>query len=180
MKVKEIKYGSKANSPVPVKGPAPNDAELKTVKEEATMATGKVVANDGKTITVAMPDGTQIQKPIMAAIAKDAEGKPVFNVASAPQPGVAPGAGQPPQTPQQQYPTGSTMPVNTGAPMEETNNDPNDEPTPGDKTDDFIDDVVDAGYGHVGRTPRQQHEQVQHPSADDELLEKMRTIAGLR
>lgn len=123
--------GTKKAEPIKPQGP------LKVGQvNEATLSTGKVVANDGKTITVAMPDGTQIQKPI-TAVSNDPQGNPVFNLVSTPAPGQAPGTPTP-QTPQQKYPTGSNMPVNTGAPVEEEHDD-----IGGDKTDDYIDDVTD-------------------------------------
>lgn len=156
-----IKYTKKpASTAIKPQGPVKPGQEV----NEATLSTGKVVANDGKTITVAMPDGTQIQKPI-TAVAKDEQGKPVFNLVTPQVPGQTPGAPQAAQTPQQQYPMGSNMPVNTGEPMEEEGED-----IGGDKTDDYIDDVEDKNYGKTDRS-------VDHDKA---RLHHMLTIAGLR
>lgn len=99
-----------------------------TVKEDdleemGTMADAKIVANDGKTITVALPDGTQIQKPMASALSKDEQGNDVFNI----QTKTAAGApAQPEQSPEQKFKPGSDISVNTGEPIEEEGGDEND------------------------------------------------------
>ena len=83
-----------------------------------TGTSGKVIANDGKTITVAMPDGTQIQKPIGPnMLATDPQGKPVVNL-NTQQPG-SPAPTQPQQNPQDMFAKGKDITVNTGKPVEE-------------------------------------------------------------
>ncbi len=82
--------------------------KIKEITNEAA-TDAKIVANDGKTITIAMPDGTQIQKPVATAIAQDQQGQTVFNLTS--QPGQTANAAQ--QQSQQKLTPGATIPVNT-------------------------------------------------------------------
>lgn len=82
--------------------------KIKEITNEAA-TDAKIVANDGKMITIAMPDGTQIQKPVATAIAQDQQGQTVFNLTS--QPGQTANAAQ--QQPQQKLTPGATIPVNT-------------------------------------------------------------------
>lgn len=77
------------------------------VKEASTDA--KIIANDGKTITIGLPDGTQIQKPISTALAQNQQGQTVFNLTSQPGQQAQQAQGQP----QQQLTPGSVIPVNT-------------------------------------------------------------------
>lgn len=87
------------------------------VDEDMTATQGKIVANDGKTITVGLPDGTQIQKPIANALGKDPQtGAPVFNVATAQSPATM---GQAQTNPAQATAAGQQISVNTGAPVED-------------------------------------------------------------
>lgn len=81
-----------------------------------TNSSGKVIANDGKTITVAMPDGTQIQKPIGPdTMATDPQGKAVVNLATQQQAG----APQTQQNTQDMFAKGKDVTINTGKPIEE-------------------------------------------------------------
>lgn len=82
---------------------------IRKLNEEFTDA--KIVSNDGKTVTVAMPDGTQIQKPVSTAFTQDATGKMQFNLAP-----TTPGASTAPtqqQNPAQQLAPGSNISINT-------------------------------------------------------------------
>lgn len=157
--VRAMKYGKKTKGAVPVYGPDAKDAKLKPVKpvgpstskavneDDATMAQGKIVANDGKTITVGLPDGTQIQKPIANAIGQDAQGNPVFNVATKQTPATM---GQAQQNPAQATAAGQQISVNTGAPVEDVKMGETGEDelaVGGDPTDDYIDDIT------VGEAP---------------------------
>ena len=117
--VRAMKYAKKPQNTI-----APKKPETKVVKpgdkiaEDLTTTQGKITANDGKTITVAMPDGTQIQKPIASAIGKDPQtGAPVFNVMNTQAPGTA---NQPQVDPAQATAMGAEIPVNTGTPVEDT------------------------------------------------------------
>jgi hypothetical protein len=128
--VKAMKYGKKTKGAVPVYGPDAKDAKLKPVKPQGpgskldeldmTNSSAKVVNNDGKTITFAMPDGTQIQKPITPnTLSADKTGKPVVNmVPSAGTPPPTMGAAQP-QSPEEIFAKGKDVTVNTGEPIEE-------------------------------------------------------------
>ena len=204
------------------------------VDEDMTATQGKIVANDGKTITVGLPDGTQIQKPIATALGKDPQtGAPVFNVATAQTPATM---GQAQQDPAQATAAGQSISVNTGAPVEDQqmgeshmseladlydqwmnseyapfDSDSGDDnevarkaahflrgQVDPDKLEDmaillakhFHGDVDETG-GDIGGDPTDEYiKSVEDPSfkremrestlADDALLEKMRTIAGLR
>ncbi len=129
MKVKQIvgehtkgmrakKYARKpVNTIAPKKPEAPkNQEQANEDLGSMTNTSGKVIANDGKTITVAMPDGTQIQKPITPdTMATDQQGKPVVNLATQP----TAGAVQPQQSPQDMFAKGKDITVNTGKPVEE-------------------------------------------------------------
>ena len=127
MKVKQIvgehKKGFRAKkyAKKPVNTIAPKKPEANTIKpgdkvdEDMTATQGKIVANDGKTITVGLPDGTQIQKPIANALGKDPQtGAPVFNVATAQTPATM---GQAQQDPAQATAAGQSISVNTGEPV---------------------------------------------------------------
>lgn len=116
--VRAMKYTKKPQNTIAPKKPAkqtikPGDK----VDEDITATQGKIVANDGKTITVGLPDGTQIQKPIANALGKDPQtGAPVFNVATAQSPTTM---GQPQQDPAQATAAGQEISVNTGEPVED-------------------------------------------------------------
>ena len=129
-----MKYGKKTKGAVPVYGPDAKDAKLKPVKPvgpgqkidevDMTNSSAKVINNDGKTITFAMPDGTQIQKPITPdTLATDKTGKPVVNMV--PTAGTAPtmGAAQP-QSPEEIFAKGKDITVNTGQAIEEVGEQP--------------------------------------------------------
>lgn len=93
------------------------------LEETGAFADAKIVANDGKTITVAMPDGTQIQKPMASALSKDEQGNDIFNL----QTKTAAGApAQPELSPEQKFKAGADIQVNTGEPIEEEGGDEND------------------------------------------------------
>lgn len=116
--VRAMKYTKKPQNTI-----APKKPQAHTVKpgdkvdEDMTATQGKIVSNDGKTITVGLPDGTQIQKPIANALGKDPKtGAPVFNVATAQTPA---NMGQAQQNPAQATATGQQISVNTGAPVED-------------------------------------------------------------
>lgn len=128
--VKAIKYGKKTKGAVPVYGPDSKDAKLKPVKPsgagqkidefDMTNSSAKVINNDGKTITFAMPDGTQIQKPITPnTLSADKTGKPVVNMM--PTAGTAPTMGAAPtqQSPEEIFGKGKDIAINTGEPIEE-------------------------------------------------------------
>lgn len=132
MKVKQVvgehtkgmrakKYARKPiNTIAPKKPEQPRAVEKKDgVSEDLgsmTNTSGKIIANDGKTITVAMPDGTQIQKPITPdTMATDQQGKPVVNLATQPTAGGV----QPQQSPQDMFAKGKDISINTGKPIEE-------------------------------------------------------------
>jgi hypothetical protein len=110
----------------PINAIAPKKPESPKGPEQAnedigsmTGSAAKVIANDGKSITVAMPDGTQIQKPIGPnMLATDQQGKPIVNL-STQQPGqpAVPPATQ--QNPQDMFAKGKDITVNTGKPIEE-------------------------------------------------------------
>jgi len=127
--VRAMKYGKKTKGAVPVYGPDSKDAKLKPVKpvgpgqkvDEVNMtnSSAKVINNDGKTITFAMPDGTQIQKPITPdTLATDKTGKPVINMV--PTAGTPPTMGTTqPQSPEEIFGKGKDITVNTGQAIEE-------------------------------------------------------------
>ena len=116
--VRAMKYAKKPQNTIEPKKPQkqtikPGDK----VDEDMTATQGKIVANDGKTITVGLPDGTQIQKPIATALGKDPQtGAPVFNVATAQTPATM---GQAQKDPAQATAAGQQISVNTGAPVED-------------------------------------------------------------
>lgn len=232
--VRAMKYAKKPQNTI-----APKKPQKQTVKpgdqvdEEMTATQGKIIANDGKTITVGLPDGTQIQKPIANALGKDPQtGAPVFNVATASTPATM---GQAQKDPAQATAAGQSISINTGSPVEDTQMGEshmseladlydqwmNSEYAPfdsdsgddkeitrkaahflrgqvdpdklediaillakhvdgdvdehqdigGDPTDEYIKDIEDPNFKRDIR---------EATSADTELLEKMRTIAGLR
>lgn len=228
--VRAMKYAKKPQNTIEPKKPQkqtikPGDQ----VDEDMTATQGKIVANDGKTITVGLPDGTQIQKPIATALGKDPQtGAPVFNVATAQTPATM---GQAQQNPAQATAAGQQIAVNTGAPVEDTQMGEshkseiaamyddwlNSEYAPyddiaGDENavmqkareylfgtvpDDKVDEIaeiltkhyhgnVEEAHHDIGGDPTDEFiKSVSSPiggskNADDELLEKMRTIAGLR
>lgn len=116
--VRAMKYSKKPQNTI-----APKKPQAQTIKpgdkvdEDMTATQGKIVANDGKTITVGLPDGTQIQKPIANALGKDPQtGAPVFNVATAQSPATM---GQAQPNPEQATAAGQTISVNTGEPVED-------------------------------------------------------------
>lgn len=118
------KYARKPFNTIGPKKPEPPKAPDETTVGEdlgsMTNTSGKVIANDGKTITVAMPDGTQIQKPITPdTMATDPQGKPVVNLATQ----QTMGATQPQQSPQDMFAKGKDITVNTGKPIEEIGGD---------------------------------------------------------
>lgn len=234
--VRAMKYAKKPQNTI-----APKKPQKQTIKpgdqvdEDMTATQGKIIANDGKTITVGLPDGTQIQKPIATALGKDPQtGAPVFNVATAQTPATM---GQAQKDPAQATAAGQQIAVNTGSPTEETTMgesymseismlyddwmsseyapmddeagddravmqkaaafldgqvdpehlediaeiltkqyhggdfDESSSDIGGDPTDEFIKDIEESRPGRDMRESK---------SADDKLLEKMRTIAGLR
>jgi hypothetical protein len=228
-------FRAKKYAKKPVNTIAPKKPEANTIKpgdkvdEDMTATQGKIIANDGKTITVGLPDGTQIQKPVANALGKDPQtGAPVFNVASAQTPATM---GQAQQDPAQATAAGQSIAVNTGSPTEETTMGEshmseiaamyddwlNSEDAPysdmagddkavyqkareylfGKVPRDQVDDIaeiltkhyhgdVDEAHHDIGGDPTDDYiKSVSSPvggnrSDDDELLEKMRTIAGLR
>lgn len=99
----------------PINTVAPKKPEA-PVSEDITASSGKIVANDGKTITVAMPDGTQIQKPLANALGQDQQGNPVFNVMNPQGTGTPTGQQADPAT---KLAAGSSIAVNTGTPTED-------------------------------------------------------------
>lgn len=109
--VRAMKYAKKPQNTIAPKKPQKPVGASDEVKEGAAIQ-GEIVANDGKTITVAMPDGTQIQKPIAAAINKDAQGNATFNVMTPTASGAAPST---PQTPEQEFQRGQRIDINTGS-----------------------------------------------------------------
>jgi hypothetical protein len=130
---KGVKAKIYAKKPIPLIGPEAlkrkEDAKKKaasntTANEELASMTGssaKVVANDGRTITIAMPDGTQIQKPIGPnMLSTDQQGKAIVNLNTQQVQGQAPGApSAPQQNPQDMFARGKDVMVNTGEPVEE-------------------------------------------------------------
>jgi hypothetical protein len=106
-------------------------------------AQGTIVASDEKTVTVQMPDGTQIKKDLLGAITQDAQGNDVFNMTTQPD-GQANPTTQ--QTPQQRLAAGTKITINNQPPQQT-----------------------------MGAPARPMGE-----SADNILLDKMLTIAGLR
>ena len=135
-KLQAIKPMEDASAPTPstVQPQAPAGQEVE----------GTVISQDDTTMTVQMPDGTQVKKDIIGAITKDAQGNPVFQAGQAPQaPGTAPNTQQ---NTQQRLTPGSKIAVNT-QPQQQT----------------------------MGAPARPMGE-----SADNILLDKMLTIAGLR
>ncbi|CAB4125213.1 hypothetical protein UFOVP181_93 [uncultured Caudovirales phage] len=229
--VRAMKYAKKPQNTIAPKKPVkqtikPGDQ----VDEDMTATQGKIIANDGKTITVGLPDGTQIQKPIANALGKDPQtGAPVFNVATSQTPTTM---GQAQPDPAQATAAGQQISVNTGAPVEDTQMGEshmdkvaelydewlNSEYAPFDdeagddrdvmqKATAFLDGQVDPeklediamlltkeyhggdfeeAHHDIGGDPTDEFiKSVSSPvgsnkDADDELLEKMRTIAGLR
>lgn len=125
-----MKYGKKTKGAVPVYGPDSKDAKLKPVKPQGpgqkideldmTNSSAKVINNDGKTITFAMPDGTQIQKPITPnTLSADKTGKPVVNMMPATGTPQTMGTAQAPQSPEEIFAKGKDIAINTGEPIEE-------------------------------------------------------------
>ncbi len=128
--VKAMKYGKKTKGTVPVYGPDSKDAKLKPVKPtgagqkidefDMTNSSAKVINNDGKTITFAMPDGTQIQKPITPnTLSADKTGKPVVNMMPATGTPQTMGTAQAPMSPEEIFAKGKDIAINTGEPIEE-------------------------------------------------------------
>ena len=76
---------------------------------------GTIVASDDKSITVQMPDGTQIKKDLLGAITQDAQGNDVFNMATQ-QDGPANPTTQ--QTPQQRLQAGTKIAISNQAPQQ--------------------------------------------------------------
>jgi hypothetical protein len=162
MKVKDIKYTSKANSTAPVKGPKPNDAKLKPVNEAGPIQPiGQIAGVIGDKVTIAKPDGSKVEVD-KSALIPSANGAVQLNT-QLPADGTAVGTK-----------VMGAAPNATPSMEEEGKGD-----IGGDATDKYVADISDTDFGKAKRIPREWHEQKQ-PSADDELLEKMRTIAGLR
>ena len=118
---KAKKYASKPKNTIapkkPIKTVGPGEEQdLKELGLDPANAEGTVVANDGKTMTVALPDGTQITKPVMGTIGQDAEGQDVFNMMTQPNPGQSPTTAA--QTPQQKFAPGTKIPVSTAPPQQ--------------------------------------------------------------
>ena len=187
--VRALKYGKKTKGTVPVYGPDSKDAKLKPVKpvgpgqkvdEEVNMtnSSAKVIANDGKTITFAMPDGTQIQKPITPnTLSADKTGKPVVNMNPAAGSPQTMGATQAPQSPEEIFAKGKDVTVNTGEPIEEIGEQP-------------VSGMAPAAPGEApAQDPAQQTTAQPAPATKTapvserkfkEALDAMLTIAGLR
>ena len=148
--VRAHKYTKKPVNPSAVHAKA--QEKLKPIKPMEDLSTettagsdtqGTIVASDDKSITVQMPDGTQIKKDLVGAISQDAQGNDVFNMATQ-QPGQANPTQQ--QTPQQRLAAGTKIAVSTQPPQQT-----------------------------MGQPARPMGE-----AADNALLDKMLTIAGLR
>jgi len=72
---------------------------------------GTVISQDDKSITVQMPDGTQIKKDLLGAVTQDQQGNPVFQAGTPPEaPGTAP---QQQQNAMQKLVPGAKIAVNT-------------------------------------------------------------------
>lgn len=161
MKVKQIvgehkkgvrahKYTKKPVNPSAVHAKAKEKLQPITPMEDLSTETtttgsdtqGTIVASDDKSITVQMPDGTQIKKDLVGAITQDAQGNDVFNMST--QPNQTNPTQQ--QTPQQRLAAGTKIAISTQPPQQT-----------------------------MGQPARPMGE-----SADNVLLDKMLTIAGLR
>ena len=155
----------KKPEPIQSQGPVgPGDTKL---GEGGTFADAKIVANDGKTITVAMPDGTQIQKPLASALSKDEQGHDIFNM----QTKTAMGApATPEQSPEEKFKPGSDIQVNTGEPIEEEGGDENDP------------SLATASMPEVNQEPEPAPvaERSERGTRSNVELESMLRIAGLR
>lgn len=155
----------------------------------------------GKSVTVAMPDGTLITKDLTkdpGAIGKDAQGNPVFNMANQPQTGTA---GQPQEKP---LTPGTQIGINTDAQSsssetmgehpagisafetadeeEEEKNDTfssgKNKDIGGDPTDSFIRQVTDKSFERYARGKPTMHQEKK--LAENDELQRWLTIARLR
>ena len=150
--VRAHKYTKKPVNPSAVHAKAKEKLQaIKPMEDISTETTGSdtqgtIVASDDKSITVQMPDGTQIKKDLLGAITQDAQGNDVFNMTSQQQPGQPPQSPQQQQTPQQRLAAGTKIAISTQPPQQT-----------------------------MGQPARPMGE-----SADNILLDKMLTIAGLR
>jgi hypothetical protein len=90
--------------------PMEDMAPPQTANSQGTAGEGTIVASDEKSVTVQMPDGTQIKKDLLGGVTTDANGNPVFQAGANPQQsGTAPTQ----QTPQQKLAAGTKIAVNT-------------------------------------------------------------------
>lgn len=137
--------------PVAVGDQPINELGLETTSQETTApntpaptdpaSQGTVISQDDKSITVQMPDGTQVKKDLISGVTTDPNGNPVFQAGTTQQaPGTAP---QQQQNPMQKLVPGAKIAVNT-------------------------------------QPQQQKMGQTAFESADNVLLDKMLTIAGLR
>ena len=76
---------------------------------------GTIVASDDKSVTVQMPDGTQIKKDLLGAITQDAQGNDVFNMTTHP---ASPTNPTTQQTPQQRLQAGTKIAISNQAPQQ--------------------------------------------------------------
>ena len=76
---------------------------------------GTIVASDDKSVTVQMPDGTQIKKDLLGAITQDAQGNDVFNMTTQP---ASPTNPTTQQTPQQRLQAGTKIAISNQAPQQ--------------------------------------------------------------
>jgi hypothetical protein len=162
------------------------------VKEE----TQAVITNyqPGKSVEVAMPDGTQIKKDLTkepGAITKDEQGNPIFNMMA--QPGQAGTMGQPAEKPiTTGMPIGiitdpSKLPTLEAQDEEDAEEDDligsgEDGDIGDDATDSFINQVVDREYERSSRgsiSPRG-GQAVRNVLPEGDELYKWLTIAGLK
>jgi hypothetical protein len=203
--------------------PMEDMAPPQTTNSQGTAGEGTIVASDEKSVTVQMPDGTQIKKDLLGGVTTDANGNPVFQAGANPQQ-----AGTTPQqqTPQQKLAAGTKIAVNT-QPQQQTMGSPatmeeglsdilgfNKSPEEWAKTSQQMATLLQfkqkyqgtqyasqieqriklltdrlngdagevAGPGGIPKpvVPPEQFDMKQLRESDDVLLEKMRTIAGLR
>ena len=119
--VRAHKYTKKTVNPSAVHAKAKEKLQaIKPMEDMSSSTTGNdqegtIVASDDKSITVQMPDGTQIKKDLLGAITQDAQGNDVFNMTT--QPG-SPTNPTTQQTPQQRLAAGTKIAISNQAPQQ--------------------------------------------------------------
>jgi len=119
--VRAHKYTKKTVNPSAVHAKAKEKLQaIKPMEDMSSTPTaagqeGTIVASDDKSVTVQMPDGTQIKKDLLGAITQDAQGNDVFNMTTQ-QDGQANPTQQ--QTPQQRLQAGTKIAISNQPPQQ--------------------------------------------------------------